>query len=51
MNTNREGAATVAALRALLEAGLLQADEQIVCLNTGTNLHGALPPPKDGVDG
>ena len=46
-----EGAATVAALRALLEAGLLQADEQIVCLNTGTNLHTALPPPKDGVDG
>jgi threonine synthase len=46
-----EGAATVAALRALLEAGLFQVDEQIVCLNTGTNVHRALSPPKDGVDG
>ena len=45
-----EGAATVAALAALLEAGLLQAGEQIVCLNTGTNLDRALP-TRDGVDG
>ena len=46
-----EGAATVAALRTLLEAGLLYADEQIVCLNTGANLSRGLLLRQEEVNG
>ena len=39
-----EGAATVAALPALLRSGQVQPDECIVCLNTGSNLKQSPPP-------
>ena len=51
LSAGLEGAATVAALTPLLAAGLIQADECIVCLNTGSNLKQAQPPQTGRVDG
>ncbi len=51
LSASLEGAATVAALTTLLTAGLIQADECIVCLNTGSNLKQAQPPRTNRADG